>query len=506
MSLARWIERHAAFTPAKAAIHFEGRALSYAELAVRVRRLAAGLRQELAIRRGDRIAWLGLNHPDCLTLLFACARFGAILVPLNWRLAPAEHRAILADAEPKALFCQAAWRERGEEIRSGPPECTLVGADFAAGGWVALDALLQADGPAEALEGDGGDALLIAYTSGTTGEPKGAVLTQDGLLWNALNSAHMHDLTSADHVLTVLPLFHVGGLNIQTLPALHAGASVTLHPRFEAGATLEAIAVSRPTLTLLVPATIRALIDHPAWPRTDLASLRMVTTGSQIVPVALIESFHARGVPVAQVYGTTETAPVAVYQRREDARRSPGATGKPALHCDLRLVDADGGEMPAGERGEVLIRGPNVMSHYWRKPEATAAALRDGWFHTGDVGHLDDRGDLWIDAREDDLIKSGGERIYPVEVEEPLRELPGIAEVAIVGRPDPTWGEVPVAVVVAAGATPPTLDDLRTRLEGRVAHFKHPRDLLLVAELPKSALGKVLRYRLRALAAGSTQS
>jgi fatty-acyl-CoA synthase len=496
MSLARWIERHAAFTPAKVAIHFEDLTLSYADLAERAWRLAAGLRRELAIRRGDRVAWLGLNHPDCLVLLFACARLGAILVPLNWRLAPAEHRAILTDAEPKALLCQAGLREQIEELR---PACRLIACDFTGEGWAALDDLLQAGARSVALEGSAADAVLIVYTSGTTGRPKGAVLTQDALLWNAVNSAHMHDLTSADHVLTVLPLFHVGGLNIQTLPALHAGASVALHRRFEPGATLEAIALRRPTLTVLVPATMRALIDHPAWLRADLSSLRLVVTGSQNVPPELIEGFHARGVPVAQVYGTTETAPIAVYQRRDDARRSPGATGKPALHCDLRIVDEEGSEVPAGERGEVLIRGPNVMSHYWRNPEASAAALRDGWFHTGDTGHLDRHGDLWIDARKDDLIKSGGERIYPAELEGLLRQVPGVAEVAIVGRPDRTWGEVPVAVVVPAGPERPTLTALVAALEGRVARFKHPRDVVLVDDLPKSALGKVLRYELRAL-------
>jgi fatty-acyl-CoA synthase len=298
MSLARWIERHAAFAPAKVALHFEDQALSYADLAERIRRLGAGLREELGIRHGDRVAWLGLNHPDCLVLLFACARLGAILVPLNWRLAPAEHRAILADAEPKALFCQAALREQIEEIR---PPCRLIACDFTGDGWAALDDLANEEASSGTIAGKTEDAALIVYTSGTTGQPKGAVLTQDALFCNAVNSAHMHDLTGTDHVLTVLPLFHVGGLNIQTLPALHAGASVTLHRRFEPGATLAAIALRRPTLTVLVPATMRALIDHPAWPETDLTSLRLVTTGSQIVPIQLIESFHARGVPVAQV-------------------------------------------------------------------------------------------------------------------------------------------------------------------------------------------------------------
>jgi fatty-acyl-CoA synthase len=307
----------------------------------------------------------------------------------------------------------------------------------------------------------------------------------------------MHDLTSADHVLTVLPLFHVGGLNIQTLPALHAGATVSLHRRFEPGATIAAVARDRPTLTVLVPATMRPILEHPAWPGADLSSLRMIATGSQILPTALIEAFHARGVPVAQVYGTTETAPIAAYQRRADAVRSIGSTGKPALHGELRVVDEAGAAAPPGARGEVLVRGPHVMTHYWRSPATTHEAFRDGWFHTGDIGHVDAGGDLWIDARKDDLIKSGGERIYPAEIEDLLRASPGIRDVAVIGRPDPTWGEVPVAVVVASGARPVTLADILDHLEGRIARFKQPKAVVLVDDLPRSALGKVLRYRLR---------
>jgi fatty-acyl-CoA synthase len=503
VSLARWIERHAAFTPDKVALDFEGQALSYAHLAERTLRLAAGLRDKLHIHHGDRVAWLGLNHPDFLALLFACARLGAILVPLNWRLAQEEHQTILADAEPRALFCEAAFRAAVEGIRVGLPACRLIACDFVGEGWAGLADLLSADADAGSLDGASEDAILIAYTSGTTGRPKGAVLTQDALFWNAINSAHMHDLTSADHVLTVLPLFHVGGLNIQTLPALHAGAGVTLLARFAPGETLEAIARKRPTLTVLVPATMRALIDHPAWQRTDLASLRLVATGSQIVPIELIEAFHARGLPVVQVYGTTETSPIAVYQRADDAERSLGSAGKSALHGDLRIVDDAGDEVATGVRGEVLVRGPNLMSHYWRNPEATEAALRDGWFHTGDIGHVDGTGDLWIDARKDDLIKSGGERIYPAELEDWLRQASGVADVAVIGRPDPTWGEVPIAVVVPAGEVRPTLEDLIAGLQNRVARFKHPKAVLFVEALPRSALGKVLRYRLRALAGSS---
>jgi fatty-acyl-CoA synthase len=495
VSLARWIERHAAFTPDKVALRCEDEVLSYAALERRVAQFAAGLQGELGIGRGDRVAWLGLNHPDMLALLFACARQGALLVPLNWRLAAPELRAILADAAPKALVLEESLRERDER---GPAGCRLVARDFDAAGSTPLAALLE-HGTAAAGAGSADDVVLIVYTSGTTGQPKGAVLSQSALLWNALNSGHMHDLTSADHVLTVLPLFHVGGLNIQTLPALHAGASVTLQRRFEPGATLAALERLRPTLTVLVPATMRALIDHPDWGRTDLSSLRMVTTGSQIVPQDVILPFHDRGVPVAQVYGTTESGPVAVYQRRADALRAPGAAGKAALHGELRVVDEAGVDLAADVHGEVLLRGPHVMSRYWRSAEATAAALQDGWFRTGDVGHRDAAGDLWIDARQDDLIKSGGERVYPAEIEDLLRAVPGVAEAAVVGRPDPTWGEVPVAVVVPDGDERPTLAALLAPLEGRIARFKQPKQVVLVDRLPRSALGKVLRHELRRL-------
>jgi fatty-acyl-CoA synthase len=227
----------------------------------------------------------------------------------------------------------------------------------------------------------------------------------------------------------------------------------------------------------------------------------MVTTGSQIVPPSVIEPFHRRGVPVAEVYGTTESGPVAVYQRRADALRAPGAAGRPALHGALRVVVEAGADVPVGVPGEVLLQGPHLMSGYWRNPAASAAALQDGWFRTGAKGHLDAAGDLWIDARTDDLIKSGGERIYPAETEDLLRAVPGVAEVAVVGRPDRSFGEVPVAVVVAGGGPPPTLAALLAALDGRVARFKQPRDLVLVESLPKSALGKVLRHELRALVA-----
>jgi fatty-acyl-CoA synthase len=485
MDLSSWLERRADFAPDRTAIHFEGSDHSWAALARQMRQLAGAL-DALGIERGDRVAHLGYNSPLFLVLLFACARLGAMLVPLNWRLATPEHRVVIADAEPKLLVHDAGF---------------AAAARLGVARTLSLDELAAAMAAADACEADPASSyaapLLIVYTSGTTGRPKGAVLTQEALLLNAVNSTVMHDLTSADHVLTTLPMFHVGGLNIQTLPALHAGASVTLHARFDVDATLAAIAERRPSLAVLVPAQLAALIGHPAWAETDLSCLRAITTGSSIVPTPLIEAIHARGVPVIQVYGSTETAPIAIYQTPRDAFLSVGSCGKPALHCAARIVDGEGKDVPRGGRGEILIRGPNVMTGYWRNPEASAAALRDGWFHTGDVGHVDERGDYFIDERKHDVIISGGENIYPAEVEAILLAEPRIAEAAVVARPDPRWGEVPVAVIVLRPGAEMAAPEVLALFRERIARFKQPRDVVFAAALPKNALGKVLRYELR---------
>ena len=498
MSLANWIDRHAAYAPNKAAILFEDREFSYAALAEEIERLAAGLAHDLHVGPGDRVAILACNRPEFLALVFACARIGAICVPLNWRLAPPEHRYILQNAEASVLFCEPAFRDGVETIRAELSDCALVGFGFSGEGWRDYAAFLKSDNAAP-RRGRREDPVLLVYTSGTTGQPKGAVLTQDALHWNAVNSTALHDLVSTDRVLTFLPLFHVGGLNIQTLPALHAGATVVLHARFQPSEALQAIARRRPSLTLVVPAVMSALVQHPAWRTTDISCLRAVGAGSSTLPLELIRAFHVRGVPVCNVYGSTETAPVAIVLRREDAMRKEGSTGTAALHCEARIADEQGGDVPRGTPGEILIRGPNVMSGYWRDPAATAEALVDGWFHSGDIGHQDEDGFFWVDERKKDVIISGGENIYPAELEAVLAECVDLAEAAVVARPDPKWGEVPVAVVVRREGTGLETEQVRALFAGRLARFKHPHDVLFVADLPRNALGKVLRYRLREL-------
>jgi fatty-acyl-CoA synthase len=498
MNLADLIERNAAFTPAKPALRFQDTEWTYQDFAERIATLARVLKSGLGVCRGDRVAVLATNHPDYLALLYACARLGAMLVPLNWRHAVPEQMFILSDAGARTLFVAQAFDAVCAPLASVMPGTHLVGLNYTPTDGQSLEALMAAENGAEAEHGVGWQTpLLIVYTAGTTGRPKGAVLTQEALVWNAAMSQHMHAMTSEDHVLTVLPLFHVGGLNIQTTPALQLGATVTLHSRFMAGETLRAMAEDRPTLTVLVPSTIQALIEHPAWPEADLSNLRAITTGSTIVPQALVDAIAVRGVSVLQVYGATETCPIAVYTRLGGDTSRVGSTGQPGLFCEARVVDETGQEVPDGVPGEVIVRGPSVLTEYWRNPTATADALRDGWFWTGDIAQRDADGHFTIHDRKNNMIVSGGENIYPAEIERALLDHPAVAEAAVIGVPDPRWQEVPLAFVVLRAGAVASTDDLRAYLRERLARFKVPREIVFVAGLPRNALGKVQHFRLK---------
>jgi fatty-acyl-CoA synthase len=498
MNLSDLIARNAAFTPDKPAIIFDSEALSYRALHDRIEAAARALKAEFRVGRGDRIAILSLNRPDYLVLLYACARLGAMLVPLNWRLAVAEQLFILSDASVKVLVLEQAFAAILPGLEKQLPTTRVIGLDFAPPRGHAFGTLLaQANGDGRHPPIDLSCPLLIVYTSGTTGRPKGAVLRQEALLWNAVMSQHMHGLTSDDHVLTVLPFFHVGGLNIQTTPALQFGATVTILSRFTPEATFAAIKQFRPTLTVLVPAIIQAMTDHPDWPAADLTSLKAVSTGSTIVPAHLIERLVARGVPVLQVYGSTETCPVAIYTRLGSDLSRKGSTGLAGLCCEAAVIDHAGHELPADMPGEIVVRGPNVFFEYWGNAEATREALHDGWYRTGDIGRRDEDGYFWVHDRKKNLIISGGENIYPAEVERVLLEHPDVVECGVIGRPEPKWDEVPVAYVIRRGGCSIEAEDLKAHVLTQLARFKVPREIVFVDDLPRTALGKVQHFMLR---------
>ncbi|MGY8668929.1 AMP-binding protein [Bradyrhizobium sp. UFLA05-109] len=500
MDLCTLIERNAAFAPNRPAIHFEGETLSYADLSGRIDRAARAMKFALGVKRSDRVALLSLNRPDYLVLLYACARLGAILVPLNWRLAVTEQLFILSDVGAKLLVVEQAFEALLPILTETLPEVTTVGFDFASSGAHPWEGLLdQIHRDSYNPSADLADPLLIVYTSGTTGRPKGAVLSQEALLWNGVMSQHMHALTSDDHVLTVLPLFHVGGLNIQTTPALHLGATVTIHSRFTSDATFAALKHDRPTLTVLVPAIIQALTGDLRWSTADLSSLKAVSVGSTTVPQHLVDRLVARRVPVLQVYGSTETSPIAVYTRLGGDLSRQGSTGLPGLCCEAIVMDDAGKELPAGTPGEIAVRGPNVLHEYWGNQPATREAMHDGWYRTGDIARRDSDGYFWVHDRKKNVIISGGENIYPAEVERVLLEHADVAECAVIGRADPQWHEVPVAYVIRRPGALANAQALIAHVQLHLARFKVPREVIFTEELPRTPLGKIQHNVLRKL-------
>ena len=471
---------HAATRPDAIALRFEGDVLTFAQLAGRSSRVAALLWHGWGVRGGDRVAWLGLNHPDQLVLLFALARIGAMLLPLNVRLAPVELQGQLLDCRPAHLVQGPGWATQATDLGA---RCDVEVH--------ALDALDEALAMPAPETGEPDSSALLVYTSGTTGAPRAAVHTQANLLANMRIAAQVQQLTAQDKVLTVLPLFHVGGLCIQTLPALYAGASVTLHPRFSADATLAALAQERPTLTLQVPATMKALIEHAHWRQADLSCLRAVWAGSSVLPDALVRAFLDRGVPLCNVYGATETGPFSIALPAQSAHHHPGSCGWPAAGVDVMLIDLQQGI------GELLVRGPNVVERYW--PDQPACD-DEGWFHTGDLATRADDGSYTVVGRARDLIISGGENIHPLEIETALAGHPAVAECAAFGLPDPRWGEVVAVAVVLRGEAKLSAAALAQHLEGRLARFKLPRRVFFVEALPRTALGKLQRQALADMA------
>ncbi len=485
-----------------AAFVFEGRTVTYAELARRAGSVAAGLvAAGIEPGSGDRVAFCGLNRLELFEVLLACARLGAVLSPINNRLAPPEVAHQLADSQPAAILTTDGFdRLVGQALavvdRSAWPS---VPVDGPAGPVVRdLDRAPFDDRPAPDRSGRPDHPVLMVYTSGTTGNPKGAVLTQRAVAYTCANGIDHQGLTAHDRVVAPLPTFHVGGIAVQTLPTLIAGGTVILHRRFDPGEVLDSLVANRATQTLLVPAMLAAIANHPRFDEADLDALIGINSGSSIVPDAAMAPFFARGIPVGQVYGTTETGPTSVVLRYGEAADHLGSCGRPARHSELRVVDERGAEVGAGTVGEVLLRGPNLFSGYWRNEKATADAFTpDGWYRTGDLGHRDDDGYLHISDRLTDLVISGGENVYPAQVEAVLAEHPAIAEVAVIGRPDPRWGEAPVAVVVPHDGSAVELAELQRWCEGRLARFKSPRELVVVDELPRTALGKVRKHVLR---------
>jgi fatty-acyl-CoA synthase len=499
ISLGNWFAQRAVRSPRRRALTFEGTTLTYAELLDRVDRLAAGLRDG-GVCHGDRVGFLGLNQPAFLEVMLATARLGAIFVPLNFRLTGPELSFIIGDAGVHTLVVDEAHRAVIDGVRGELPVRRFVCVDGDGDGWEHYPTIVDRHSPIAAGDSVAPDEVaVIMYTSGTTGRPKGAMLTHANLWWNNTNAMHIFDALEDDVTLVVAPLFHIGGLNVTTLITWQKGGEVVLHRTFDPGACLTDIARYGVTTMFGVPAMFLFLSQHPDFAGADLTGLRMLICGGAPVPEPLIKLYNGRGIPIQQGYGLTETSPSVSFLTSEHGLAKLGAAGQPPLFTEIRIAAADGSVVTEPDvRGEVCVNGPNVMKGYWNRPDATAAAIdAEGWFHTGDIGYLDRDGFLYIADRVKDMVISGGENVYPAEVESVLYEHPAIAEIAVIGMPDERWGEAVVAVVALKPDQALTLDELRDFGGRSLARFKLPTRIHIVDALPRNPAGKVLKFELR---------
>ncbi|EGD56778.1 acyl-CoA synthetase [Gordonia neofelifaecis] len=479
-----------------------GAEYTFEQLDLRTNALAAALRVR-GVGKGDRVALVTLNSPHMLEVMFAVAKLGAVAVPINWRLQAPEVNYILRDSGARLAFVSpqtAALARAAAEDTEVSELIEIPSGDQRAAGDASEyeDLIAAADTERVVVDVDADDLSMLMYTSGTTGFPKGAMLTHANHHWNGINN-----LTAGDGVgprdvnIASAPLFHIGALGVITLPLLYIGGTTVVLETFTPDAWLAAVEKHGVTVAFAVPAMWAAIDASPAIATADLSSLRFGISGGAPCPVVLIESLNAHGVRFCEGFGLTETAPNVCVLAVEEAIEYAGSVGKPVLHVEMKVADDGGREVAPGVIGELLVRGPNVFVGYWNKPEATAEALRDGWFHTGDLATCDEEGYYRIVDRKKDMIVTGGENVYASEVEQAMYRHPAVAEVAVIGLPDEKWGESVTAVVATKPGADVSEGDLIAWTREQIAHFKSPRAVHFVEALPRTATGKVLKRDLR---------
>jgi len=495
-----WLTLRAEICPEREAVVDGGRRLTYAQLNGRVNRLARALRGR-GLSQGDRLAMLSYNCLEYLEVIMACAKLGLILVPLNWRLTAAELGFQMNDSQTRHLVFDPEL----EELAGGLVSTADVEFRVALGADEVLDAApyeaLLAEQPEDEPEPDSPITAdtphIIMYTAGTTGKPKGAVLTQANSLWNALNLQVDLEFTGADRDLLVLPMFHIGGIGLFTLPMLYAGGTVVIQRTFDPVQTLKLLREEKISLFFGVPAIFLFLIQSPEFDPAAFDGVRLVMSGGAPLPPSLVEQYHEQGIVLQQGFGMSEAAPSIATLPKENALAKAGSIGRPLFHMQVRIADAQGAELPRDQVGELLLKGPNIMQGYWNRPEANQEAFGGGWFHTGDLARMDPEGFLFIVDRKKDMFISGGENVYPAEVEHAIFELEAVAEAAVVGLPDSRWGEVGRAFVVLKPDQELDGQQVLTHLAERLAKYKIPKSVVFIEALPRNAAGKVLKNQLR---------
>ncbi|WP_428538472.1 acyl-CoA synthetase [Rhodopila sp.] len=467
---------------------------SYRALDERIARLAGSLRSQFGIAAGDRIAVLAPNTTDTFEVQFACGRLGAIFVPLNWRLANPELHAILGDCAPRMLIYDPEFADRAEQLAQHRDIAMLVtlGPQFER---LALQGPRLDQPVAASLD----DVCTILYTSGTTGLPKGATITHGMNFWNTVHSISSAGIARSSVFLGLLPLFHTGGLNVYAYPVFQVGGAVLIMRGFDPGEALGLIGDPAVGVTHLfgVPANFQFMAQHPRFRETDVSRLVYAGVGGAPTPDTILRTWQQQGATLQQGYGMTETSPLVLMLDKQDAVRKAGSAGKPVLHVQMRVVAEDGSDAPVGCIGELWVKGPNITKGYWQQPETTAAAFTDDWLHTGDAALVDDEGFYFIVDRWKDMYISGGENVYPAEVENVLYQHDAIAEAAVIGVSDARWGQVGRAVVVVRPGCALSEDAVIGHCAASLARYKLPQSVVFTEALPRNATGKVHKPTLR---------
>jgi fatty-acyl-CoA synthase len=507
MNIGEWVSKRARLHPERLFLKEEdGREFSNDTFDRRVNRMAHAL-GELGIFKGERVAVLMLNSSEFLEIFFACGKTGAIMVPVNFRLAVPELIYILRDCAPRGLIYSSDFSEKLQAIKAaGLP----ISCYFRHGGEnLPEDPLindlvtpLPANEPAPVSEVTLDDPLFIMYTSGTTGDPKGAMLSHGNILFGAIHSLVGYGVNRTYKSLVVAPLFHIGALAASAMPVIYAGGSLILKSFYNASEVIRLVVQERINYMFAVPVMFQMMTRSDEWDRADFSHVHFFISGGAPIPVPVIREYQEKkGVGFAQGYGLTETGRLTSLDL-EDSIRKAGSVGKEVFHLQLRIVDQGDRDVAPGEPGEIVVRGPNVFAGYWNRPQETADAMREGWFHTGDMGRRDDEGFIYVIGRKQELIISSGENIYPVEVERVIQAIPGVREAAAVAMSDPTRGEVVAAFVMLHEKQQMTEEDLINALQGQIAHFKIPKRIFFVNDFPRNPTGKILKRELKKEIAG----
>ena len=491
----------------EAFVEFErDRRFSFAELNARTNRVANGL-LEKGIQPGDRVASLLKNGIEFVETYFAAAKIGAVMVPVNWRLVAGEIAFILQDSGARALVYDSDFDDAINALHSGEQGKSDVqlwlrreNGDSGTPDWALdYDEFTAACSTAEPQIGAwDDDNLFIMYTSGTTGRPKGAVHSHDGMLWSQLTSMSTSDMRDGDRWLLALPMFHVGCLSPTSL-LVHRGGTGIIMRELDLGAMFRCIDQEKVTIFMAVPALLQFMLITPEREQCDISSVRWIATGAAPVPVSLLHEYEALGIRICQAYGLTESCGPGTLLLPEDGEAKVGSCGRPQMHTEIKIIDSDGNTIPMGseQAGELLVGGRHMMKEYWNNPKATAETLRDGWLHTGDICTWDSEGFVTICDRMKDMIISGGENIYPAELENVLAACPEVQEAAVIGVASEKWGETPLALIVAAAGTSPTTESLKAYCKENLAGYKVPQLYELVEALPRNPSGKLLKPELR---------